>query len=425
MAFNPLKEKGTPLDHQLRNWNRIVHKPYDKKMVDAYSRSRQILINGVEMEAWIFNHSFARQIDNDELKITLAQIRHVEDQQETTINWLTPGDQTILETTLAYEQVATDLTAYLAQNEPDENVRRAFDFGLLEDFDHLYRYSQLYQMMEGRDPDEILQGRTDVFPGRPTQDHHNNSAVRLRHHYDRHSASPRTKVNVLTLLAGEQQTHNFYKAHGFMYAAPALRKLYAEIADVEEEHVTQYESLIDPNETMLEKWLMHEFMEVCNYYTFLQQEPDERLRRIYEEFLSYELEHLRIAGALMQKYENRDPESVIGSEVVMPSRFDSQKGYVAKVLREQVDLRLTADKGYSRASELPADWPSYPHQERMNAEGTPSEEAVRMQCAVQGRDFVRADQSLINEEEEIVARGLGEHKAPQTVEPRELVGAGR
>jgi len=73
----------------------------------------------------------------------LAQTRRVDQQQQTTINGLNPGDQTIIETTIGYEQVAIDMTAYLARNEPDPYVRESMNFGLLEDFDHLYRYSEL------------------------------------------------------------------------------------------------------------------------------------------------------------------------------------------------------------------------------------------------------------------------------------------
>lgn len=64
----------------------------------------------------------------------LALTKKVEDQQQTTINWMAPADQSVLETTLGYEQVAVDLTAWLAQNEPDEYVKETFNFGLLEDF---------------------------------------------------------------------------------------------------------------------------------------------------------------------------------------------------------------------------------------------------------------------------------------------------
>lgn len=422
MTFNPLKEKGTPLEKQTRDWNQIVRPPYDKYEVDPYTRTRQILMNGIEMEAWIFKHSLARQTDNEELKQSLARTRMIEDQQQTTVNWLIPDDQTVLESTLAYEQVATDLTAYLARIETDDYVRQVFDFGLLEDFDHLYRYSQMYEVLENRDPNKILKGKTDVFPGRPTQDHHNEPSLRLRKHYDKKTATPATKVNILTLLAGEQQTHNFYKAHGFMYSNPTLRKLYAEIGQVEEEHVTMYESLIDPTETQLEKLLLHEFTEVCNYYTFMQQEPDQRIRGIWEMFLSYELEHLRLAGELLKKCENKDPEEVIGSGIHEPSRFDPQKEYIEKVIEEQVDLRLTdgKKKDFTKYSDLPESWPSYEVQALLNREGVPSEEAVKLHCVIEGRDIVHAREELMKREVELLGRGLDKIEAPNTVSPKEL-----
>ena len=422
MAFNPLQEKGTPMEKQLRSWNDIVKHPYDKKEVDAYTRTRQILMNGIEIEGWIFKHNLARMIDNVDLKQHIARTRHVEDQQQTTINWLAPHNQTVLETTLGYEQVAVDLTAYLAQNEPDEYVRKTFDFGLLEDFDHLYRYSQMAGIIENSNPNEILQNKTDVFPGRPTQDHHNDNGLRIRKHYDKNTASPQTKVNILTLVSAEQQTHNFYKAHGFMYANPTLRKLFAEIGDVEEEHVSMYESLMDPTESVFEKLLLHEFTEVCNYYTCMQQEKDERIKKIWEEFLSYEIGHLHSAAELFKKHENRDAEEIIGNKVVEPNKFISQKDYVAKVLREQCDLRLTdgKDMGYTKKDELPDNWPSFRAQEIMNAGGAPSEMVVRMSSMTEGRDVIIASQDLANQEIEILEKGLDRVQAPDTVNPKEL-----
>jgi hypothetical protein len=149
--------------------------------------------------------------DNLELKTLLARTRRVEDQQQTTINWLNPGDQTILETTLGYEQVAVDLTAYLARHEPDPYVREALHFGLLEDFDHLYRYSELLDYLEGTDPNIVLQGKTDILPGRPTEVHHNDPEMRLLRHYEKNRAQPLSKLHIWTLLSGEQQTRNYCK----------------------------------------------------------------------------------------------------------------------------------------------------------------------------------------------------------------------
>ncbi len=422
MSFNPLKEKGINIEKQIRNWHQSVGKPYNKTDVDCYTRTRQILMNGIEIEAWGFKHQFNRFMPNNNEKQLLAEISRIEDSQQATANWLGPADQSVLETTLGYEQVAVDLTAWLAQNEPDEYVKETFDFGLLEDFDHLYRYSQFAYMREGIKPNDIVQAQTDVVIGRPTQHHHNDNGLRHRKHYDKTTATPQTKVNILTVLSGEQQTHNYYAEHGFMYGDHVLRETYAEIKDVEEEHVTMYESLIDPTESMWEKLLIHEFTEVCNYYTCVEDEVDERIKKTWELFLDIELGHLQVAADLFKKYERRDPEEVIGSEIVIPCRFKSQKNYVKEILKAQVDIRLENDGEFTTISKLSSNWPSYKVQEKQNELGAPSENAVNLSISHYGRDITAGDKSLRdNDELDFLKNGLQkDFIAPNTVMPDTL-----
>lgn len=421
MSINPLEEKGIPLEKQLRNWHQMVGKAFNKIEVDCYTRTRQILMNGIEVEAWGFKHQLNRFLQDEEAKSQIAIISRIEDSEQTTANWMGPADQSVLATTLGYEQVAVDLTAWMAQNEPDKYVKETFDFGLLEDFDHLYRYSQFAYMVEGIKPDEIVQGQTDVVIGRPTQHHHNCNALRRRKHYDKATASPQTKVNILTLVSGEQQTHNYYAEHGFMYGDHVLRELYAEIKDVEEEHVTMYESLIDPTESMWEKFLLHEFTEVCNYYTCTEDETDERIRKVWELFLDLELGHLQVAAEMFKKYEKRDPEEVIGSSIVIPCRFKSQKAYVQKVLEAEVNKCLGMDKDYTTIDNLPEDWPSYKIQERSNEISAPSENAIRLSGIYHNRDIVAGDKKIIDKEVELLEKGLQKKVvAPNTVTPKEL-----
>lgn len=73
------------------------------------------------------------------------------------------------------------------------------------------------------------------------------------------------------------------------------------------------------------------------------------MKLIWEEFLAFELEHLRIAADLIKKHEKRDPEEIIGDKVVLPCHFESQKEYVADVLLNEADKRLdgTERKGYT------------------------------------------------------------------------------
>src|SRR4051794_41196314 len=94
---------------------------------------------------------------------------------------------------------------------------------------------------------------------------------------------------------------------GPTYPDPLGRQLYAEIASIEEQHVTQYESIIDPSETWLEKWLLHEANEVYNYYSCVESETDGRVKAIWERFLDYDLRHLHAVKGIFQRVERRDP----------------------------------------------------------------------------------------------------------------------
>src|SRR5687768_6918039 len=232
MSLDLTKEKGVELDKQIFDWRDIVRTPTSKLDDDAFTRVRIILMNGIESEALRFQHSCARM--NKDLQLALARLRRVEQHQQTLVNWLLPADHSPIETTIGYEQVAIEVTASIAQNEPDPYLAQVYRFGLLEDFDHLYRYSALLDRLEGKDSNNILQSYTDVLPGRPTAVEHRHPLDDLRDHYDRRTAKPITKLNAMTLVAGEYQTHDYYMHIGPMFADPVARMLYAEIASIEE-----------------------------------------------------------------------------------------------------------------------------------------------------------------------------------------------
>ena len=100
-------------------------------------------MNGIEVEAAIFKHEFARMCPDMDVKKQLALSRRLEQQQQKMINWLIPADESAIESTIGYEQLAVALTAVLGQKLSNPYLKQVFDFGLLEDFDHLYRYANL------------------------------------------------------------------------------------------------------------------------------------------------------------------------------------------------------------------------------------------------------------------------------------------
>jgi hypothetical protein len=361
-------EKGTPLDKQVFTWRELAGPPFSKLDDDAFTRVRVILMNGVEAEALRFSHACARM--NRELRVPLARIRRIEQHQQTLVNWLNPPDQSPLETTIGYEQTAIEVTAWVAQQEPDPYLAQVYRFGMLEDFDHLYRFSALMDRLAGMDANTILQSYTDIRPGRPTIFEHRAPQDDIRTPYERTKAEPLTKLNALTIVAAEHQVHDYYMNIGPIFADPVARMLYAEIASIEEQHVTQYESLVDPDESWLEKWLLHECNEVYTYWSCVQQEINPRLKDIWERFLSYELGQMHHVMDLMRRIEKRDPEELIPETLPEPIRYESQRKFVRDVLDNEVSLRANADQIVPVDRESTA---SIAYRDRINAEGSPSE----------------------------------------------------
>lgn len=368
MALSLTDIKGCPLDEQRFTWRELVQQPISKLDDDAFTRVRIILMNGLEMEALRFSHAAARM--NRELRAPLAKVRRVEQHQATLVNWLIGADHSPLETTIAYEQVAIEVTAAVAQTEPDPYLAQVYRYGLLEDFDHMYRYSAMLDRLEGKDANNILQCYTDILPGRPTIIEHRDPSDDLRTPFDARTADPLSKLHALTIMAAEQQTHNYYMNVGPLFTDPLARMLYAEIASIEEQHVTQYESIIDPDQTWLEQWLMHELTEVYNYYSCVQQEANPRVKALWERFLDYELGQLNLVMELFKKHERRDPMEILPEQLPEPIQFASQREFVQSTLLQEVDLRVRGEEFVPLSEETEA---SIRYREHMNSEGSPTE----------------------------------------------------
>ena len=367
MALDLFKEKGVPLDRQRFTWKDLTRRMISKLDDDAFTRVRVILMNGIESESVRFSHACARM--NRELREPLALIRRVEHFQQTLVNWLNPGNQSPLETTLGFEQTAIEVTASVAQHEPDPYLAQAYRFGMLEDFDHLYRYSALYDRLCGKDPNNITQSYTDIIPGRLTAIEHRHPLDDVRRPYEARTAAPITKLNALTIVSAENQVHTYYMNIGPSFTDPVARQLYAEIAAIEEQHVTQYESLCDPGESWLEKWLLHEANEVYNYYSCVQSETNPRIKEVWQRFTDYELGHLHYVMELFQRLEGRDPAEVLPRELPEPIGYHSHREFVRKVLMNEEGLSAKGTEFVPRAEEAER---TLLYRQQLNSEGSPS-----------------------------------------------------
>lgn len=334
---NPFNCKSKSIEEYFMNWDQMYPMPYDKNQVSPWTKVRVILMNGTEFESNWFLHQFARHIDDNDLKRDLALVRRQEQQQQKRISLLKPIDETLLEETIGYEQLAIELTAILAQNEDNAENKKALDFALLEDFDHLYRFANLLKMDYGIDAEMLVGKYTEIMPGRPTITEHRHPLDSIRISMCNKEASDYSKLVASIITAAEQQTMNFYMNMAQMYKNDLGRRLFMEIGMIEEQHVSQYESLKDPNPSWLECWVMHEYTECYLYYSMQEQETCEHIKKIWEEHFEMEVAHLKLALSYLRKYTNKDISDLfVKPEFPKLLIFGENKEYVRHIIETTV-----------------------------------------------------------------------------------------
>lgn len=387
--MNPFNEKPRPLIKLIENWQRLYPRPYDKREVDPYTKTRIILMNGTEFEANWFSHGFARMTDDNDLRRELALTRYIEKQQQLKISLLKPKDESILEHTIGYEQLAVDLTAELAQRELDCYVKTALDFALLEDFDHLYRYANLLEGEQGVYAEWLVGRYTEIMPGRPTISHHRHPFDNVKKCINAKTSDVQTVLSTMIITAAEQQTMNYYMNVTNFAKTDVGRRLYQEIAMVEEEHVSHYESLMDANASQFEKLLWHEYAECYLYWSCYSTETDPYIKNLWEENLSIEISHLHKAAELLLKYEGKEWQEVIPcGDFPAPISLHENVEYVRRILRDTVQYTSLKDD-YARIKNLPDDADFFALQNIVNptVDIVPSHNVIEQTIRRRGADY--------------------------------------
>jgi hypothetical protein len=174
---------------------------------------------------------------------------------------------------------------------------------------------------------------------------------------------------------------------GPIFADPLARQLYAEIASVESQHITHYGSMLNPEESLIEKLLLGEACEVWNYAGCLAQESNPRVKAIWEKFLDYELGHFQAALTLFKDVERRDPETVLG-DGKLPSfiQYQSHRDFVRKTIEREVSLRKNGTEFVPKEQEGKS---SLAYREAVNADGSPSSTVSDTYSWMPGTELMR------------------------------------
>ena len=386
MSINPFELKPIDINDCFVERKDLYGYSYDKYTADPYTKLRIILMNGAEYEQVWFGHNQMRCEARGDLRRDLALLRRSEQMQQKQIACLKPLSESVLENTIGYEQLAVDLTALMASREKDAYVKHCLDFALLEDFDHLYRYADLLNMETGQKAEELVGGYTEIMPGRPTISEHRYPFDDVKRPIGK-NADLLTKLQVNIITAAEQQTMNYYMNQCGFYKSDLGRRLYQEIAMIEEQHVSQYGSLIDPTATPLEKLLMHEYTEAYLYYSCYESETDKKIRAVWERLFEQEVAHLHYAAALLQKYENRAYTEVL-PDATFPELllFSEQKEYVRNVLKNTVN-ETGMREDFTNIDALNDNFDFFKYQERVNGNDVASHDVIEKHIEEVGTDY--------------------------------------
>lgn len=388
---NPFKEENfIPVDGTFKELKELSLVPYDKTEASPYTKTRVILMNGTEFESNWFLHQFSRHCNNNDLRREIANVRRHEQQQQKMISSLKPIDESDLETTISYEQLAVDLTAILAKHVKDDNVKSALNFALLEDFDHLYRFANLLEQEQGKSAVDITKEYTEIMPGRPTIAEHRHPFDSINKFVCNLSADLFTKLTTNIITAAEQQTMNYYMNIAQFHPTEEGRKLYSEIAMIEEQHVTEYGSLLDANCTWLEGWVMHEYTECYLYYSCFVDEHDKRLRELYHTLYLEECGHLQKASEMLEKYEGKTWQCLFpcGGDFPEPLKFEGNIEYIRDVIASTVTMTKCRE-GYTESAELneKSDFKKYNKQVTKSEAKVPSHMVIEKHIKEYEKDY--------------------------------------
>ena len=387
--MNPFEIKPDMKSGLFIDWEKFWVAPYNKNEVNPYTRTRIILMNGTEFENVWFSHQFSRNSADNELRRRIAFIRRSEQQQQKILAHLKPEDESALEHTIGYEQLAVDLTAHLAKRVDDADIKGALDFALLEDFDHLYRYSDYLEATSGEHAEKLVGGYTEIMPGRPTISHHRHPYDSIRHSMKGKCSSTMDILAANVITAAEQQTMNYYMNVTNFAMSDAGRSLYEEIALVEEEHVTQYEDLMDPRSSWLEMLLWPEYSECYLYWSCYMTETDRCIRELWEQNFLIEVSHLHKAAELLKKYEGKDWQEVVGDgRFPEPLSLHENVDYVRSVLGNTVQF-TSLKEDYFLLKEIPRDADFFRYQEIVNpsTDIVPSHRIIKSYIRRHGKDY--------------------------------------
>lgn len=299
-------EHGEPLEEQIFPWSvegiqQKKQQRLDPEQMDPMTISRILQMKAVEMQHWTEYLAHAKMITDERLKKLLNSVAWAEHMHYLKLLSLLPVPKSPSQAVLKGEISLIHGYDMCLQNEPNDSIRSAFQHIQHDHKQHAeFAAQQLHS--QGMDVQKST-GGIDISGGRPLEQQFMKPddciwQGQFDGVYKKDSVDPQTLVNVDMSLAGEMAAWTTYGCASLFEHDDGITTHFAAFSSVENQHVSILSSIKDPTETILERALVHEQVEMQNYHKMMEQESHPEVREVFEHLYREDMEQARRLGEL-------------------------------------------------------------------------------------------------------------------------------
>ena len=161
-SVNPFEIKKEKIEDGFKELDRLSFAPYADLENNPCARMWILFMNAVEISSVLLKHFLISECACADLRREMALLSRADQFQQKGVTVSLTSPQPLIEQAVLYEQLNTELGAVLAQNETDRYVKAALDFALIEDVDHLYRFSNLLKLESDVKAEIFTGGITEI-----------------------------------------------------------------------------------------------------------------------------------------------------------------------------------------------------------------------------------------------------------------------
>ncbi len=263
-------------------------RPYDKHDVSSRTRSHVILLRAAASETCRRFTALSEKVNlpaAGDARDSLSEMQGGEREIERMLFMLSPGDESLLERAIAIEMLSVRLAVAFSERETDKAVKRTLDAFIADDFDHLYRFCNLADIVGGISVQASCGELTEIMPGRHTalqpaaaKERIRKAAVKKRSIY--------SILAVMTTAAVKRYAADFYTAACSLAKDRQTRALFAAIARIEQIHAAELGAIFRPPTDGFKRVLLQKYCECYLLFSCRTDEPDARFRKLYDDLLA-------------------------------------------------------------------------------------------------------------------------------------------